>query len=977
MLRQISGHSENDNDRRRLVLTEEYAPWVVNSSSSSSITNNTVDSSEIRHPDPWDELYAVLIPNHVQPGQEFLVLFLQSYILKLKCPTTERGGGDMTAGSTGEGQTLLFLPPKRTTFACTSLSQDKTEEMKHKRLLHLRQRQVATPSEDLNTRLPKNTISKVVQARFYTSPNIQRIRNVTKLPSGIITPLTNDQHDYGPDKEEQSILSTTSSSTSKGTSVGIVSTLMFAVTVPSYIPHDTILHVTILGQALQIHCPPTKKPGEKIYLEIPNPFESSTSSSLSSRTLGSSPYCDVNKSMSSNKSILTDNDTSTAALQVSVIDDGCGGSSSSGNKASNMSRTVENEDLEEDDEEEEKSTAETSVHNPSVSDTDTTSYHVIHPEHSVVPSTVVSNDDPLQTVVESPDLDHVITEDTSTERGPGETRTISSSSSIAESDPDSSTQIFDVIIPEGIQPGGNFPFIVAENIRVFITCPLNAHPGERVRFNLPLSRLSGITDTSPMNRLFHSQSVDEIKMIYKGSRWMRPLRLSDMKFIWLPIDQDDCLLQSAHRFDIQRSAFVRKLDVRNEMSLSTHLSNIISFIPASEASMRSNICFGDDEREIFSARDIAMATDFNFQDKVAWFRRACSILRVDFFRGHVKIQIRRSFLLQDSINAVMSLDRHDLRKVWRFSFIDEDAIDAGGVSREWFESVSKAMFDPGFGLWTSTTSKQNKMQINASSGQCHENDLFLFRFLGRVMGKALFDHHLVSTHMIEAMYKNILGWPLTFSDLESIDEEYYRHLKSLTSLNVEQLSDMGLDFTTVNENLTMKTVIDLIPNGALHNVTTDNLPEYLAACWMHKMVDRFKSQLCAFLLGFYDVIPEPLVTVFDYQELELVMCGVPVIDIFDWRYNTVYSGLCKDEGYDHMISRWFWELVDDMEQEMRARLLQFVTGCSGVPVGGFSLLQGNDGNIRSFTIHVVDESSSYYPRSQYVVISHDTMIFVP
>jgi len=554
----------------------------------------------------------------------------------------------------------------------------------------------------------------------------------------------------------------------------------------------------------------------------------------------------------------------------------------------------------------------------------------------------------------------------SSDRGPLGTNSVSSSAH-TDSDPESA-HIFDVEIPQGVIPGGSFPFIVAENIRVFITCPLNAHPGERVRFNLPLSRLSGITDPSPINKLYHSSSIDEIKMVYKGRRWMRPLRLSDMKFIWIPVDHDDCVLESVDRFDIKRSAFVRKLEAPIDISSNT-ICKVLSFIPASEASMSSNICIGEDEdngrcQEIFSARDIAVATNFNFQDKVAWFRRACSILRVDFFRGHVKIQIRRRHLLQDSINAVMSLDHNDLRKVWRFSFIEEDAIDAGGVSREWFESVSKAMFDPSFGLWTSTTLHQNKMQINPSSGQCHENDLSLFRFLGRVMGKALFDHHLVSTHMIQSMYKNILGWPLTFSDLQSIDEEYCRHLKTLTSLNAEELSEMGLDFTIVDESLAVKTVMDLIPNGALQNVTLDNLPEYLEACWMHKMVGRYKNQLCAFLLGFYDIIPEPLVTVFDFQELELVMCGVPVIDIHDWRYNTMYTGVCKDDGPDHVISAWFWQLVEEMDQEMRARLLQFVTGCSGVPIGGFSLLQGNDGNVRLFTIHGIDETSSFYPRSQ-------------
>jgi hypothetical protein len=54
---------------------------------------------------------------------------------------------------------------------------------------------------------------------------------------------------------------------------------------------------------------------------------------------------------------------------------------------------------------------------------------------------------------------------------------------------------------------------------------------------------------------------------------------------------------------------------------------------------------------------------------------------------------------------------------------------------------------------------------------------------------------------------------------------------------------------------------------------------------------------------------------------------------------------------------------NDFDQEMKARLLQFVTGTSGVPSGGFSVLQGVDGNIRKFTIHGVDKDTQVFPRA--------------
>lgn len=47
-------------------------------------------------------------------------------------------------------------------------------------------------------------------------------------------------------------------------------------------------------------------------------------------------------------------------------------------------------------------------------------------------------------------------------------------------------------------------------------------------------------------------------------------------------------------------------------------------------------------------------------------------------------------------------------------------------------------------------------------------------------------------------------------------------------------------------------------------------------------MNRIKGQLLEFLKGFYDVVPEPLLSVFDFQEVELLLHGLPNIDMDDW-----------------------------------------------------------------------------------------------
>lgn len=231
-----------------------------------------------------------------------------------------------------------------------------------------------------------------------------------------------------------------------------------------------------------------------------------------------------------------------------------------------------------------------------------------------------------------------------------------------------------------------------------------------------------------------------------------------------------------------------------------------------------------------------------------------------------------------------------------------------------------------------------------------------------MLGRALFDRQTVKGHMVRTLYKHLLGWPVTFEDIQTQDEDLYKSLKKVAEMEPEHVSCMCLDFTVTEESMGVRQDINLVENGSEREVTGENLNEYLEANLKYRLLDRTKSQLTELLLGFFDIIPEPALTIFDANELELILCGLPNIDMDDWKANTLYSGLYK--GRHDPVVQWFWEVVsDDFDQEMKARLLQFVTGTSGVPSRGFSVLQGNDGNIKKFTIHGVDASTCVYPRS--------------
>jgi hypothetical protein len=216
--------------------------------------------------------------------------------------------------------------------------------------------------------------------------------------------------------------------------------------------------------------------------------------------------------------------------------------------------------------------------------------------------------------------------------------------------------------------------------------------------------------------------------------------------------------------------------------------------------------------------------------------------------------------------------------------------------------------------------------------------------------------------MDQTVYKHLLGWPISFVDLQAQDETYYESLRCLSEL--DDVSSMMLDFTVTEDSLGSQREVELVEGGATREVTNENVAEYLEASLRYRILDRTKPQLTELLLGFFDVVPASALTVFDANELELILCGLSEIDMVDWQAHTDYSGIYQDSGGSTQAVEWFWQVVEnDFDQEMKARLLQFVTGTSGVPSRGFSVLQGVDGNIKKFTIHGVDKDAQVFPRA--------------
>jgi E3 ubiquitin-protein ligase NEDD4 len=334
----------------------------------------------------------------------------------------------------------------------------------------------------------------------------------------------------------------------------------------------------------------------------------------------------------------------------------------------------------------------------------------------------------------------------------------------------------------------------------------------------------------------------------------------------------------------------------------------------------------------------------DFRRKVIYFRSQPA-LRI--LPGQCHIKVRRDHIFEDSYQEIMRQTPEDLKKRLMIKFDGEEGLDYGGVSREFFFLLSHDMFNPFYCLFEYSSHDNYTLQINANSGINPEH-LNYFKFIGRVVGLGVFHRRFLDAFFVGALYKMMLHKKVVLQDMEGVDAEFYRSLKWICDNDITDI--LELTFTAEDERFGEIVEIPLKEGGADIEVTEENKHEYVELICEWKISKRVEEQFKAFIDGFNELIPQELVNVFDERELELLIGGLAEIDVEDWKKHTDYRGYQEND----QVIQWFWKCIKEWDSEQKARLLQFTTGTSRIPVNGFKDLQGSDGP-RRFTIEKAGE----------------------
>ncbi|XP_063727296.1 NEDD4-like E3 ubiquitin-protein ligase WWP1 [Symsagittifera roscoffensis] len=329
--------------------------------------------------------------------------------------------------------------------------------------------------------------------------------------------------------------------------------------------------------------------------------------------------------------------------------------------------------------------------------------------------------------------------------------------------------------------------------------------------------------------------------------------------------------------------------------------------------------------------------------------------------GKLELKLGRQSVFDDSFDQLMKKERSELRKGLKVFFEDEEARDYGGLSREWFLLLSRDLLNPLYCLFEYANTQTYLLRISPLS---YMNPLHLrcFKFVGRVVGLALFNYKFIDCSFTMPFYKRdsnrILKRPLTLHDLESVDPEFYNSVLFISEMDLDELEDMHLHFVHSFSEFGQVHEVELKDGGAGLLVTEINKDEYIQLLVEARVNRGVTAQAAAFLTGFEEVISLGWLKYFDERELEVMLCGVQEIDLEDWRENTEYRTY---EPTDKQII-WFWDFVYEMNNDERIRLLQFVTGTCRIPLGGFKDLMGNTFP-HKFCIERMGDNQNSLPKS--------------
>uniref|UniRef100_A0A2K5QJ71 Probable E3 ubiquitin-protein ligase HECTD2 n=1 Tax=Cebus imitator TaxID=2715852 RepID=A0A2K5QJ71_CEBIM len=314
--------------------------------------------------------------------------------------------------------------------------------------------------------------------------------------------------------------------------------------------------------------------------------------------------------------------------------------------------------------------------------------------------------------------------------------------------------------------------------------------------------------------------------------------------------------------------------------------------------------------------------------------------RPDMNMLFLNMKVRRTHLVSDSLDE-LTRKRADLKKKLKVTFVGEAGLDMGGLTKEWFLLLIRQIFHPDYGMFT-----------YHKDSHCHWFSSFKcdnyseFRLVGILMGLAVYNSITLDIRFPPCCYKKLLSPPIipsdqnipvgicsvTVDDLCQIMPELAHGLSELLSHEGNVEEDFYSTFQVFQEEFGIIKSYNLKPGGDKISVTNQNRKEYVQLYTDFLLNKSIYKQFAAFYYGFHSVCASNALMLLRPEEVEILVCGSPDLDMYALQKSTQYDGYAKTD----LTIKYFWDVVLGFPLDLQKKLLHFTTGSDRVPVGGMA-----------------------------------------
>lgn len=299
---------------------------------------------------------------------------------------------------------------------------------------------------------------------------------------------------------------------------------------------------------------------------------------------------------------------------------------------------------------------------------------------------------------------------------------------------------------------------------------------------------------------------------------------------------------------------------------------------------------------------------------------------------------------------------------WKVTFVGESADDYGGPFRESLTSMCLELESDLMDLMIPVPNSKVNGGMNGEKFIPNPNSninphLRFYHFLGKILAVGLLNNNILPFDLPSLFWKRIVDENVNLNDLKQIDTDFTNSLEKLIDIDQE-----GIDAESF-EDIIFNTFIcqgsdglncELIKNGKNIKVTFENRKEFVNKSFEFRL-NESKEQIELIKKGLFSILPQRYFSILKWNELELLICGSPNIDLNILKKHTIYDGYSQNSI--EIIN--FWSVLEEFTQLERSNYLKFVWGRARLPIT-------NDGFTHPMKIQKLNKKNP----DRYLPLSH-------